>query len=139
MKQLIVLAAVLPILMIFTMQTLYDQRSNRSISIVNDIVHAAKEEARVEGGFTWEIQGRLRRSLSDALSVAPDDIRIVCSERGGLLYYRVEAPIRNVMAGGRLLGISEAENRYMYVIDSYTRARAPVLAKAPAEEEADLE
>ncbi|HZK70559.1 MAG TPA: hypothetical protein VFD03_03435 [Clostridia bacterium] len=37
-----------------------------------------------------------------------------------LIYYRVEVPIEEVMAGSRLLGISKEENSYVYVIDSYT-------------------
>ena len=124
MKQFIVLAAVLPILMIFVTQTVYDQRSNLSVGIVNDMVYAAKEEAKAEGSFTWEIKERLRQDLARALSVRPEEIKITCREEGGLLYYRVEAPIKNVMAGGRLLGIKDKDNQYMYVIDSYTRGIA---------------
>ena len=124
MKQFIILAAVLPILMIFTTQTVYDQRSNLAVSLVNDIVYAAKEEAKVEGSFTWEIQDRLRSDLSRALSVPSGEIRIACSENDGLLYYKVAVPIKNVIAGGRLLGIKDRDNQYMYVIDSYTRGRA---------------
>ena len=123
MKQFIILSAVLPILMIFVTQTVYDQRSNLSVGIVNDMVYAAKEEAKAEGDFTWEIQDRLKRDLSRALSVPPGEIKIFCREDGERLYYRVEAPIKNVMAGGRLLGIKDKDNQYIYVIDSYTRGR----------------
>jgi len=123
MKQFIVLAAVLPILMIFVMQTGYDQKNNRAIRMIHDMVYVAKEQAKEEGSFTWEIQERLRRNVSNALEISPNDISLIFREENGLLFYRIEVPIRDVMAGSRLLGISDQDNQYMYVIDSYTRAR----------------
>ena len=123
MKQFIVLAAVLPILMIFVMQTGYDQKSNRAINMIHDMVYVATEQAKEEGSFTWEIQEILRRNVSNALEISPDDISLIFREENGLLFYRVEVPIRDVMAGSRLLGISDRDNQYTYVIDSYTKAR----------------
>lgn len=123
MKQFIVLAAVLPILMIFVMQTGYDQKSNRAINMIHDMVYVAKEQAKEEGSFTWEIQERLRRNVSNALEISPNDISLIFREENGLLFYRIEVPIRDVMAGSRLLGISDRDNQYTYVIDSYTKAR----------------
>jgi len=134
MKQFIVLSAVLPILMIFMTQTVYDQRSNLSVGIINDMVYAAKEEAKAEGEFTWEIQEKLRRDLSRAASVPLGEIKIVCREGDGRLYYRVEVPIKNVMAGGKLLGIKDQDNQYMYVIDSYTRGGAIEESPPPVDE-----
>jgi len=110
--------------MVFVMQPAYDQKNNHAISMIHDMVYVAKEQAKEEGSFTWEIQERLRRNLSRALGVPQNEISIICSEYDGILYYRVEAPIKNVMAGGRLLGISDKDNQYMYVIDSYTKARS---------------
>ena len=122
LKQFIVLTAVLPVLMIFVMQTAYDQKNNYAVSLIHDMVYAAKEEAKYEGSFTREIQGRLRGSLSGALEVPENEITIVCSEDDGMIYYRVEVPVNGVMAGGRLLGIKDKDNRYKYIIDSYTRS-----------------
>ena len=124
MKQFIVLSAVLPILMVFVMQTTYDQKNSRAISMIHDMVYVAKEQAKEEGSFTWEIQERLRENLSNSLKLHPSEISIICREENDLLFYRVEVPIKNVMAGGRLLGIADKDNQYMYVIDSYTRVRA---------------
>ena len=123
MKQFIVLAAVLPLLMVFVMQTGYDQKNSRAISIIHDMVYVAKEEAKAEGSFTWEIQDRLRRNLSKSLSVSPGEVVIVCREEGEILYYRIEVPIKDVMAGSGLLGISDKDNQYKYVVDSYTKRR----------------
>lgn len=121
--------------MIFVMQTAYDQKNNHAVSLVHDMVYVAKEEAKIEGGFTPEIQERLRRNLSRALGAPLNEIHVTCREEGGLLFYRVEAPIRNVMAGSGLFGIRDADNRYIYVIDSYTRARA--IADTPPSVDAD--
>jgi len=121
MKQFIVLTAVLPVLMVFVMQTAYDQKNNYAVSVIHDMVYVAKEEAKSEGSFTWEIQDRLRRNLCSRLGLSPGEIRISCSEDGDILYYRVEVPIKDVMAGGGLLGIKDKDNQYMYVIDSYTK------------------
>ena len=123
MKQFIVLAAVLPIMMIFVMQTVYDQKNNYAISIIHDFVYTAKEEAKSEGSFTPDIQDRLRNNLSRSLELSPGEITIKCGEDGDIIYYRIEVPIKNVMAGSSLLGIKEKDNRYMYVIDSYTKRR----------------
>jgi len=127
MKQFIVLSAVLPILMIFTMQAVIDQRTNHEAGFIRDLVYEAKEEAREEGDFTAEIQDRLRRNLCRALSVTASEISIICREEGGLLYYRVEAPIKGVVAGGGMLGIRDEDNQYRYVIDSYTKLKNTAL------------
>jgi len=123
LKQFIVLTAVLPILMVFIMQTGYDQKNNYAIGLVHDMVYVAKEEAKHTGRFTEEIQTRLRRDLSRALGIPSDEIMIACREEGNILYYRVEVPIKDVMAGGKLLGIKDKDNQYSYIIDSYTRRR----------------
>ncbi|MCL1810056.1 MAG: hypothetical protein FWG42_09880 [Clostridiales bacterium] len=124
MKQFIVLAAVLPILMIFVMQAVCDQRGSFQTSIVQDMVYAAKEEAKLEGSFTPYIQEKLRRNLSKALGVPQGEVLVACWEDGDILHYRVEVPIKGVVAGNKLLGIKDEENQYSYVIDSYTVSKA---------------
>ncbi|MCL1982758.1 MAG: hypothetical protein FWG53_06720 [Clostridiales bacterium] len=124
MKQFIVLAAVLPILMIFVMQAVNDQRSNFETSMVQDIVYLAKEEAKLEGSFTPYIQEKLRRDLCKALGLPPSEVLVSCWEDGDILHYRIEVPIKGVMAGSKLLGIKDEENQYSYVIDSYTVSKA---------------
>lgn len=123
MKQFIVLTAILPIMMALIMQTGQDQKNNLAINIIHDMVYVAKEKAKDEGRFTWEIQDRLRQDLSRLLKVPEEEVVIYCREEGDILFYRIEVPIKNVVAGNRLFGISDNENQYMYVIDSYTIAR----------------
>ena len=136
MKQFIVLAAVLPILMVFTMQTVYDQRSSHAEGIIHDMVYAAKEQAKEEGSFTPEIQERLKRNVSARLDIPPGEISITSREESGLIFYRVEVPIKDVVAGNKLFGIKDEDNQYIYVIDSYTRCRA-TLDSVDEEEEND--
>jgi hypothetical protein len=123
MKQFIVLSAVLPILMIFVMQTAYDQKNSYAVNIIQDYVYAAKEEAKYEGEFTPEIKERLRKNISRSIGVDANEIHISSHEEGGIIYYRVEAPIKGVAAGNRLLGIKDEDNQYKYVIDSYTKGK----------------
>ena len=137
MKQFIVLTAVLPILMIFVMQIGYDQKTNYAIGIVHDVVYVAKEQAKEEGGFTWEIQERLRRNLSNRLGIPFDEIVIICRQENDILFYRVEVPMKDIVAGSKLLGISDKDNQYVYVIDSFTKAR--VYPKPEPDSETDPE
>lgn len=129
MKQLIVLLGVLPLLMIFLMQFMLDQQNNAAVSLLQEQVYTAKEQARQEGCFTPEIQNELRTSISAALDIPEDEIRIRATERrqyrlnyfdgrngNGLIQYEVSIPISRIMAGSRLLGISEEENQGMYTI-----------------------
>ena len=123
MKQFIVLAAVMPILMIFVTQAVCDQKSSHSINIARDMVYVAKEEAKEAGEFTPEIMEKLREDLSGALKVPPGEISFASRLEGDIIYYRVEIPIKDVAAGNKLLGIKDKDNQYMYVIDSYTKVR----------------
>jgi len=129
MKQFIVLMAVLPVMLLFLLQFTLEQKNSLVIARVQDFTNAAKEEAKQEGYFSTEIKERLKNKISRATGISAERIIIesedsvkfrysIGNER--LIYYRVEVPIEEVMAGSRLLGISKEENSYVYVIDSYT-------------------
>jgi hypothetical protein len=129
MKQFIVLTAVLPILLIFMTQLVFDQKNNDAINQIQALVYAAKENAKQEGCFTKEIKAKLRRDLGDALGIAADEVVIESSEEvkyryskgeERLIRYRVEVPVKNVMAGAGFFRMKAEENTYRYVIDSYT-------------------
>ena len=129
MKQFIVLIAVLPILLLFLLQFTLEQKNSFVIARIQDATYAAKEEAKQEGYFSAEIRDRLKNKISQTTGISSEKIIVesedsvkfrynIGNER--LIYYRVEVPIEEVMAGSRLLGISKEENSYVYVIDSYT-------------------
>ncbi len=129
MKQFIVLAAVLPIMLVFVMQFVCDQSTNRKIDAVQSVVYAAKEEAKQAGCFTDDIVSCLKRDAAAAAGVTESEVEVITdgvvkyrygSGSDRLIYYTVKVPIRGVMAGASMFGIDDGENGYVYVIDSYT-------------------
>lgn len=114
MKQLIVLTAVLPMMLLFVAQFALDQRNHAMTTYAEEIVQTACEKARAEGCFTAEIQNELRRALSERLGISPETIGIdadegvvyrlnyfdASSERG-LIRYSISIPIgRRVASSG---------------------------------------
>ena len=136
MKNFIVLAAVLPLLLVFLVQFTLDQRNSANIGRFQEYVYAAKEQAKQEGYFTEEIRSELRQNIAKTFEITEDEIIIEASstpqyrvneylgngkESGrGMIHYKIGVPINKLMAGRRLFGIKEEENRGMYVIESYT-------------------
>ena len=66
MKQLIVLAAILPLMLIFMAQYTLDQKNSATISILQEQVYTAKEKAKQEGCFTEEIKNELKEKHQQA-------------------------------------------------------------------------
>ena len=137
MKQFLVLAAILPLMLVFLVQFSMDQINSSRIGILSDVVYTAKEEAKQEGCFTQQIRNDLTARISSALQIDPSDIRIEATDtvryrimdadgygdddwERGLIYYKVSVPIGELMAGRRLFGIREQDNVYYYTIESYT-------------------
>lgn len=129
MKQLLVIMAVLPLLLIFLLQAVYDQKTAGDISTIQALVYATKEEARQEGIFSQALQERLKNDLSESLNIDEDEIIIECDDvikyryspgAGRNIYYKISVPVKDVMAGGGMLGIGDEENSFVYTIDSYT-------------------
>ena len=132
MKQLIVLAAVLPILLLFMAQYCLDQKNSRIMNEFQQQVYTAKERAKQEGCFSEEIVEDLRRDLAETLAIEESDIAIEATavkqyrlnyfdggERG-MIRYKVSVPVDKVMVGGNLLGIGEEENRALYTVEGTT-------------------
>ena len=133
MKQLIVLAGVLPLLLVFMMQYTLDQRNNAQISWLQDQVYAVKEEAKQEGYFTSEMVEDLRQTIADKMDLEPYEIMISAtaspkyrindfeeSKSRGMIQYRIEVPMKQLMAGGKLFGISKEANQGTFVIEGIT-------------------
>lgn len=133
MKQLIVLAAVLPLMMIFLVQFGLDQKNNLVMSILQQEVYTAKEEARQEGYFSEDIVNRLKDGLSSKLGISREDILVVATDtpkyrvnyfdpakERGLIYYSVSVPVDKLMAGGNILGIKSEDNQTVYTVEGMT-------------------
>lgn len=128
MKQVIVLAAILPLLLIFIVQfTLQEKNAQMKMSIAND-VYTAAEQARQDGCFTAENVNRLRQQLASRAGAQESEILIDADEvphyrvnsynENERIHYRIEVPVASVMAGNRFFGISDEENRGIFVLEN---------------------
>ncbi|MDR1245560.1 MAG: hypothetical protein LBK57_00850 [Clostridiales Family XIII bacterium] len=130
MKQFIVLAAILPLLMVFVMQFALEQMNQGRIAALQELVYSAKEQAKQEGRFTPEIKSALARDIAERFEIDAGDVVIESDNRvkyrrnrfdeREMIEYRVEVPIDKIMAGNRLMGIADADNAGRYVIKGST-------------------
>ena len=130
MKDFMVLLVTLPLLLLFSMQFSVDQVNKAKTEAIDEIVYAAKEQAKQDGCFTQENRERIVSQICSRTGVDESAVRLDLETRpqarisegrdGGLIHYRVSVEIGEAMAGTRLFGINDDENRYVYTIDSYT-------------------
>jgi len=127
MKQFIVLLAVLPILLLFMMQIVYEQKNISKVNLIQSIVYAAKENAKQAGYFSEEHKDQVTQellSIPGVEGVTMTSNQNVPQKRYSLgsnrfIDYRIELVLTEVMAGGGTL-IDKENNRYTYVIEGYT-------------------
>jgi len=132
-KQLIVLAAILPLMLIFMAQFTLEQKNSAIINALQQQVYTAKEEAKQEGCFTSAITEQLKSNIHTKLGVPEQDILVVATEtpqyrinyfdpagERGMIHYSVSVPIAKIMAGGKLLGIPSEQNKGVYTIEGTT-------------------
>lgn len=133
MKQLIVLTAVLPLMLVFMMQFTLDQKNNSAMNILQEQVYTAKEKAKQEGCFTQDIIDDLKSGLSERLNIEKNDVSINAttspkyrinyfdpSRERGVIHYSVSVPVEKIMAGGKLFRISPEQNRGVYTVEGTT-------------------
>lgn len=127
MKDFIVIAAILPLLLLFMMQFAADCQRNEKLEIIQNIVYTAKETAKQEGAFSRELQESVITQISERLGIPRHDISISATEgkkdrysSDRLIEYRVSVKLTGIMSGGRMMGIDDDENVCTYVIDSFT-------------------
>ena len=133
MKQFIVLAAALPLLLLFMVQFAADQQYSLAVAAVDDAVYAAKEMAKQKGCFTEEIRNWLKSAIAAKIpGVEASDIIIgsatdtapvyrmgSVADGDGLIHYQVSVPMRGYSVGSQLLGIRDTGRTRYYVTDSY--------------------
>jgi len=133
LKQLIVLAAVLPLMLIFMAQFTLEQKNSAVINALQQQVYTAKEEAKQQGCFTPSIIEQLRKDINMKLGVPEQDIIIIATEtpqyrinyfdpskERGMIHYSVSVPIEKIVAGGKLIGIPAERNKGVYTIEGTT-------------------
>jgi len=112
MKQFIVLAAILPIMMLFVAQsTLEGARSSR-LNAAEDAIRAFCIEASYHDGGSPAHADALRAKLARIFRADPGEIQIELERTDEAhIDWRVSFPVGDIMAGARLMGLSDAENR----------------------------
>lgn len=128
MKQVIVLAAILPLLLVFVVQfTLQEKNAQMKMGITSE-VYAAAEQARQDGCFTAANISWLKVQLASRAGTEESEIRITADgvpkyrvnsyNENERIHYKIEIPIKKAMAGNRFFGIRDEENRGLFVIEN---------------------
>jgi hypothetical protein len=124
LKQFIVLAAVIPVMLAFVMQfTLIQVHHSRAIRM-EEAVHSARMEAGIGGGFTVETQSALAAKLALIYDVEPEEIVMSMDMAGGeprrVIAYKISVPVSKIIAANRLFGISDYDNSGYHTVEGET-------------------
>lgn len=131
MKDFLVLLACLPIAIALTLQISLNSVNQHDAVRVSKIVNAYAEEARFNGYFKDADIDEMKEEIAQALECETDDVLVSCTEKGDAKYkattysnnakieYRVEAPIKTVIAAGSLYGITDSENKGKIIKEGY--------------------
>ena len=112
MKQFIVLAAILPILLLFVAQATLEGVRGLRMNAAEDAVRAFCIEASYyDGGGAAEADA-LRAKLARIFKADASEIYIELNRTDKAhITWRVSFPVGDIMAGARLMGLSPSENR----------------------------
>ncbi|MDR2156323.1 MAG: hypothetical protein LBO81_00875, partial [Clostridiales Family XIII bacterium] len=139
MKQFIVLAAVIPVMLAFVMQFTLEQANFSRSMRAEEVVHSARIEAEWNGGFTEEAKKTLARNIADIYGVTAEDVAIeadVIGESFGRIgFYRIIVPVPKIVAANRLFGISDEANCGRYVVEGSFPSLPGYLATFKPDEE----
>ena len=112
MKQFIVLAAILPILLVFIAQSTLEGVRSVRLSAAEDAIRAFCIEASYFDGGSPAHAEALRNRLAQIFHCGSGDVYIDLRETSEYhIDWRVSFPVGDIMAGARLMGLSRAENR----------------------------
>ncbi|MDR3364376.1 MAG: hypothetical protein LBS91_05440 [Clostridiales Family XIII bacterium] len=111
MKQFIVLAAILPILLVLIAQFTLEARRGLRMGAAENAVRAFCMEASYYGGGGAAQAEALRTELARIFRADARDVTVELSERDGAhIDWRVSFPVGEIMAGAGFMGLSQAEN-----------------------------
>jgi len=112
MKQFIVLAAILPILLVFVAQATLEGVRSLRMSAAEDAVRAFCIEASYHGGGGPAEAEALRARLARIFRAEAGEVFLDLARTDEHhIAWRVSFPVGDVMAGARLMGLSDAENK----------------------------
>lgn len=129
MKDFIVLLGILPIALVLVLQLGVTAENHYDMVAVSKQVAYYAEEARYDGQFTAEKQEKLKENIADILECEKNEVVITCPadvkykashfDNSGKIEYKVKAPIKHIIAGAGLFGISADENKGVVVKEGY--------------------
>lgn len=144
MKNLITTTASLLLLMLFVLQFAGNQMVHNRLFRADMAIDAFRDMAKEQGYVSEENSTILERALIRICDCDPGMISIsgtgAMVERGGLVYYQVRFPLRNLIAAGAALGIVPEENMAWFddegwVVSRYEREPEAEEDEAAGEEE----
>lgn len=134
MKDFIVLIAVLILLLPFPLQYALEEYNHNQKSEIQSYVFTAKEKAKQEGYFSEEIKEQLKENISNNLGIEESQIHIITDSKrkyrenkfnkDNLIYYKIEVPIKRIIAVPIIWGISNDENQSVYKVEGYVASEA---------------
>ena len=112
MKQFIVLAAILPIILTFIAQFALEEAGAIRMSSAGDAIRAFCIEAAYYGGGGAAEADALRNKLAMIFQTDPGEIFIGLSQADEAhIDWEISFPVGDIMAGAGLMGITAEENR----------------------------
>ena len=109
LKDLITSIGSITILMIFILQFASNQALVSKFAFSDVVVEKYADSLAAEN--SEEAQRELKRNLTSVLGCSNAEVRL---ETGADGTYTVSAPVRDVIACGKLLGISDEDNKVIY-------------------------
>lgn len=134
MKQLMVLLASLPIMLILIMQISQTQINLSNANAVKDYAHASEYQAEKEGYFSASNIENLKTKIASKMKIDPDDIEISATDsehkkyrsntysQSNLIYYKITVPVKKIMVGNNFFGIKDEDNKGTIVIEKYMQS-----------------
>ncbi|MDR1815490.1 MAG: hypothetical protein LBR00_02255 [Clostridiales Family XIII bacterium] len=140
MKQLIVLAAVLPILLVFFAQSQLDRLNDRHVFLAERAVAAFEAEAAAGGSAVDAAADSLRARLAEIFGAEASDVTVSLSATadGFATRYSVRVPMGRLMAGGGLFGLDSAANRGAFTAEGEVADLPARVASLVADAEARI-
>lgn len=129
MKQIIVMVAILPLLLIFVMQIGQSQIISSELNAIEYYCEQAENEATVNGYFPEDTIDTLKTQIAQKIKTEPANItvtytgisdikyRMIDYDSTNLISYSVQFILPNIMAGNRAFGIRDEDNVSNIVIN----------------------
>ena len=128
MKDFIVLLAILPILLALILNHGLINKNSMDEQDVREYVYSAVQIAKQDGYFTDANVDALKAKIAERMNLDEDEIVIIADSvpkyrvnefnESELIHYRIEVPVKKVVAGNRLFNISDVENQKIIVIEN---------------------